>query len=268
MSTPSPNKPSGELATRVVVGLALIALAVAALWAGGVVFALLVAAGCLLMLGEWLQITRVSQAWLRPALGVSALAVLLVPAYRTIPPYVALIWLSAGLAGAALLLGLLSRRAMLALGIAYIGLSGIGLVWLRLQPNGFGLVLWTLVVVWATDILAYFTGRAIGGPKLAPRISPKKTWAGLIGGILGAGLFGWLVATWFHLPAIFSALGPAMAVLAQAGDLFESRLKRKAGVKDSGALLPGHGGALDRLDGLIPVAIAATALVAGRAILG
>lgn len=268
MTASSTNKPSRELATRIVVGVALIALAIAALWAGGLVFALLVATGALLMLAEWSQITRISRKWLRPALAIVALAVLLVPAYRTIPPYVALIWLSAGLTAAALLLAVLSRRAMLALGIMYAGLSGIALVWLRLQPNGFGLVLWTLGVVWATDIFAYFAGRTIGGPKLAPRISPKKTWAGLIGGVLGAGAFGWLVATRFDLPALFSVIGAAMAVLAQIGDLFESWLKRRAGVKDSGTLLPAHGGALDRLDGLVPVAIAVAVLVAGKAILG
>jgi len=117
-------------------------------------------------------------------------------------------------------------------------------------------VLWVMVVTWSTDIFAYFAGRAIGGPKLAPRISPSKTWAGLVGGVAGAELFGWLVAAFLDLGSPFLYISGFMGVLAQAGDLFESWVKRRAGVKDSGTLLPGHGGALDRLDGFLPVIVA------------
>jgi phosphatidate cytidylyltransferase len=124
-----------------------------------------------------------------------------------------------------------------------------------------GIVLWTLVVTWSTDIFAYFAGRSIGGPKLAPRISPSKTWAGLIGGVAGAGLLGWLIAIWLDLEAPFPYVGALMGLFAQAGDLFESWLKRRAGVKDSGTLLPGHGGALDRLDGYLPVVLATLAIL-------
>jgi phosphatidate cytidylyltransferase len=119
-----------------------------------------------------------------------------------------------------------------------------------------GLVFWVMVVTWATDIFAYFSGRSIGGPKLAPRLSPNKTWAGLIGGMAGAALAGWGVARLFDLGLPFVWLGAPMAVLAQAGDLYESWVKRRAGVKDSGAILPGHGGVLDRLDGLLAVSAA------------
>jgi phosphatidate cytidylyltransferase len=111
---------------------------------------------------------------------------------------------------------------------------------------------WLLLVVWTTDIGAYFAGRSIGGPKLAPRISPGKTWAGLVGGMAAAGLVGGLLTALagagFWLAA---GLGALLAAVAQAGDLFESRLKRHAGVKDSGHLIPGHGGLLDRIDGLV-----------------
>jgi phosphatidate cytidylyltransferase len=113
-------------------------------------------------------------------------------------------------------------------------------------------LLWLFLVVWATDIFAYFVGRGIGGAKLAPSISPGKTWAGLVGGMLGAAVVGGIVSTATGGPiwlAIVAA--PVLAVVAQAGDLFESLLKRRAGVKDSGTLIPGHGGALDRLDGLL-----------------
>ena len=144
-------------------------------------------------------------------------------------------------------------------GILYCALPGIALVTLRNLPGGLELTLWTLAIVWATDILAYFAGRAIGGPKLAPTISPNKTWAGLAGGMIGAAVTSYVVA---RLAGISLALfdyaliaGLVLAVVAQAGDLFESWMKRVAGVKDSGNLLPGHGGVLDRLDGLVPVAV-------------
>ena len=122
--------------------------------------------------------------------------------------------------------------------------------------------IWTLALVWATDIGAYFAGRAIGGPRLWPAVSPNKTWAGLIGGMAGAALFGWLAAWFFDLGAPFSWIGALMGLLAQLGDLFESWLKRRAGVKDSGTILPGHGGALDRLDGLLPVIVATFVILA------
>ncbi len=139
-------------------------------------------------------------------------------------------------------------------GLPYLILPVIGLLLLRDSSQGFALTFWTFLIVWGTDIGAYFTGRAIGGPKLAPAISPSKTWSGLIGGMIAAGLIGAFVARHFDLPAPCVWLGAPLAILAQAGDFFESWLKRRAGVKDSGAILPGHGGALDRLDGLVPVA--------------
>jgi phosphatidate cytidylyltransferase len=123
-------------------------------------------------------------------------------------------------------------------------------------PNG-GLVLtfWVFIVVWSTDIGAYFTGRAIGGPKLAPTISPGKTRAGLYGGVVAALVLGIIWAFVSGLSYRLDLLAPIFAVAAQAGDLFESWMKRRAGVKDSGDWLPGHGGVFDRLDGLLPVAI-------------
>jgi phosphatidate cytidylyltransferase len=138
-------------------------------------------------------------------------------------------------------------------GILYVGLPAMALVWLRNDvPGGLEHVLWLMIVVWATDICAYFAGRSIGGPKLAPRISPGKTWAGLLGGMAGAGLFGGLLALTFGAGFWLAAsVGMGVAVVSQLGDLFESALKRRAGVKDSGHLIPGHGGLLDRIDGLV-----------------
>ena len=149
-------------------------------------------------------------------------------------------------------------------GFFYALLPALALLWIRDRADqGLELLLWAFIVTWATDIGAYFAGRAIGGPKLAPAISPNKTVAGLAGGIVSAGLagFAWVEAT--HLPLLLIWIAPTLAVAAQAGDLFESWMKRRAGVKDSGRWLPGHGGVLDRLDGLVPVAVVTAGLVLG-----
>jgi phosphatidate cytidylyltransferase len=142
-----------------------------------------------------------------------------------------------------------------AAGFIYALIPALALLWIRDRaPQGFELVIWVFLVTWSTDIGAYFAGRAIGGSKLAPSISPNKTIAGLVGGMLSAGLAGFAWADFAHLPRILILLAPVFALGAQIGDLFESGLKRRAGIKDSGTWLPGHGGALDRLDGLVVVA--------------
>ena len=142
-------------------------------------------------------------------------------------------------------------------GFLYCLLPALALLWLRDRSGGQGLsiVLWIFLVTWATDIGAYFAGRRFGKRKLAPSISPGKTVEGLWGGVAAAALFGaaWVIATDLNRAMIF--LAPLFAAAAQAGDLFESKMKRRAGVKDSGDWLPGHGGFLDRLDGLVPVAV-------------
>lgn len=151
----------------------------------------------------------------------------------------------------------------LALGVPYVGLPCLALGWLRAMPlDGLLTLLWVLALVWATDTGAYVVGRKIGGPKLAPRISPNKTWAGLFGGMAAAGIVGLAVSAavpevspWLAVP-----LGAALAVVEQAGDLFESAVKRRFGVKDSSNLIPGHGGVLDRVDGLLSVSLAVAGL--------
>jgi phosphatidate cytidylyltransferase len=142
------------------------------------------------------------------------------------------------------------------LGIAYVLFPIASMLIIRHAAHGLWLSLWTLGIVWATDIGAYFCGRYFGGPKLAPSISPSKTWSGLAGGVVAAGVAGPMIAGYGHLEVACFVLGAPLGLLAQLGDLFESGLKRHAGVKDSGSILPGHGGVLDRLDGLVPVAIA------------
>jgi phosphatidate cytidylyltransferase len=146
-----------------------------------------------------------------------------------------------------------------AFGPLYIGLPSIALVWLRGHDEaGRLLVLWLLVTVWATDIGAFFAGRLIGGPRLAPRISPKKTWAGLGGAIVSAGIVGAIAsAIDSAAPAtvLLAAAGAILAIVAQAGDLGESWVKRRFGAKDSSQLIPGHGGLFDRVDGLLTAAV-------------
>ena len=142
-------------------------------------------------------------------------------------------------------------------GGAWILLAGAALIWLRAEPvDGRGNVLFVLATVWASDIGAYAVGRLVGGRRLAPRISPGKTWSGAVGGLLAGALVG--VAAGALRGVLVAAL---LSVLSQAGDLAESAAKRRAGVKDSGALIPGHGGLLDRVDGLLAAAPAAALLV-------
>ena len=139
-------------------------------------------------------------------------------------------------------------------GFLYALVPALALLWIR-ERAGLDLLIWSFIVTWSTDIGAYFVGRAFGKHKLAPSISPGKTVEGLYGGIAAATLCGgaWVVGT--GLGQWLIVLAPVFAAAAQAGDLFESGMKRRAGVKDSGAWLPGHGGLLDRLDGLMPVAV-------------
>ena len=152
-------------------------------------------------------------------------------------------------------------------GFIYALLPALALLWIRERDDqGLALLLWTFIVTWATDIGAYFAGRSFGKRKLAPSISPNKTVEGLFGGIVAESLFGGAWALITELGTALLALAPIVAVAAQAGDLFESGMKRRAGVKDSGAWLPGHGGALDRLDGLVPVAVLTAAAQLARLI--
>lgn len=164
----------------------------------------------------------------------------------------------------------LTRRRPMArsAAILYSIAAVLALLWLRHQPTyGRETIIWILACVWATDIGAYFVGSTVGGAKLAPSISPSKTWSGLAGGMVAAAVAGAACGLLFGAGStiVLALLGAAIAIVSQAGDLLESAAKRRAGVKDSGSIIPGHGGLLDRVDGLMAalVFVAAIRLLAG-----
>ena len=142
-------------------------------------------------------------------------------------------------------------------GAFYIGIPVVALLWLRRDSaDGMATIFWLLAVVWATDTAALFAGRAIRGPKLAPSISPNKTWAGFFGGVIAAAVVSMIAGLWLGLSSVMVlvAVGAVLSVASQAGDLLESRVKRFLNVKDSGDIIPGHGGIFDRVDGLLTAA--------------
>lgn len=256
------DKKPGDLIPRILSALVLAPAVLGAVWYGGVVFQIMLGSVIILAAYEWARLTC-GPVWYgdMAIIAGTALAALLLPGLTG--------WiLLAGMAvsgGVCWIRGQEYRWRLL--GVPYIALGPVAMLWLREQDGvGFTLIVWLLLVVWAMDIGAYFAGRAIGGPKLAPRISPNKTWAGLAGGMASAGLAGGAVA-------FVSSLGPVwmLAVLAalvgawsQVGDITESMVKRHFGVKDMSNIIPGHGGVLDRIDGLL---FAAPALASGVLIL-
>lgn len=204
-------RPKSDLPVRAASAAAMVAIAGAALWLGGPVWAIFVALVAAGVLVEW---SRLVMAFAR----------------RPMP--------------------ILSWHL---LGLVYVGLACFTLLFLRSPFFGPGPVVMVLGTVVAVDVWAYFFGRRFGGAKIAPAISPSKTWSGLIGGMLGAALVLYLTHAYDWRWAL---AGPPVAVIAQAGDFFESWMKRRAGVKDSGRIIPGHGGLFDRVDGLIAVLFA------------
>ena len=264
----APAVPS-ELRARVISSVVLIPVALGAGIIGGLPFALVVAAFGAIALWEWTTMAGVLQpAWLRLAAATCLIAGLLpLVFFRPAWPLAAIAVPAFGL----LVLGI-RRRPFLwtGLGLLYVGVPCAAFILLReAEPSGWATVLFILLVVWATDIGAYFGGRSIGGPKLWPRVSPKKTWSGALTGMLTAcvtgGLTVWLTRTGGAAMGVLLAV--PLSAASQAGDLFESGMKRRFGVKDSGYIIPGHGGVLDRLDGLFAAAALAW-LIAGTGLGG
>lgn len=260
---PADSMGIGALRVRVLSALVLALPALAAVYVGGLLFDLLLGIVVLLMAFEWDRLCAGPRGASAKANDpatlalVAAILAVIVAALLRVPALA--LWLTlAGFAAVFLIARGIDRRAPLlqALGALYIGIPFVALVWLRADPAvGAVTVFWLLGIVWATDTGALFAGRSIGGPKLAPVISPNKTWAGLAGGMLAAAIVGGAFALWLSSAVAPAALISAgLAVVAQAGDLVESLVKRHFGVKDSGTIIPGHGGIFDRVDGLLAVA--------------
>ena len=269
---PRAASPDPALGLRVRSALVLVPIALGMLLLGPLPSAALVGVAVALMALEW---QRLIAARFDPLSGKTAGGAALLGAGAALAlaaggwPREALMVLvvAVGLAtGVAAWLG--ARPLWAGLGVAYLGVPAVALVWLRSDPErGLGLLIWLLAVVWAADSFAYLVGRRLGGPKLAPRISPGKTWSGLCGGVIGGALVGGLGVAVGSSGRTLQAvgLGAALAAVGQVGDLLESAIKRRSGVKDSGGLIPGHGGVLDRLDSLLLAApvLALLALLLG-----
>lgn len=249
---------AGELALRIASALVLAPLAIGTAYLGGWPFVVFWGVAALIVFWEWTSL--MGGADRRPVLmaGGAGLALALALAgadrFRS-----ASIVLAMGALGAAALSGR-GQRGWAAGGVFYAGAIGIAPVLLRSdEAYGFAALIMLFAIVWATDIAAYFAGRAIGGPLLMPRVSPKKTWSGAIAGVAAAVIAAVVVAKaagLSGLPAI-AMIAVVLSAVSQAGDLFESALKRKFGAKDSGHLIPGHGGLMDRLDGFVAAAFVA-----------
>lgn len=256
-----PQKAKSSLLPRVISALVLAPLVIGLIWYGGWPFSVLIAGAALILASEWRGLVfgdqggRVEQALMSIAalsgIGAVQFGMELIG-----------ITLAAGFMGLALTYVAWKKISLtrIAFGFPYIVLPAMVLVWLRADAEwGAAAIVWLFVTIWATDSFAYFAGKTFGGPKLAPVLSPNKTWAGLIGGSVGAALFG--AACAFYLDSapviLLATLSAVLAVISQAGDITQSSLKRQAGVKDSGNIIPGHGGLLDRVDGLLFAAVAA-----------
>jgi phosphatidate cytidylyltransferase len=243
----------GDLGLRLASGLALAALALGDIWLGGYWLAALAALAAALMIWELYAMVTGDRRRLAPALLAPAAAAAAAVLLTAVAGLAAGVWAIAAGMAAAMALAPRAARVWLAAGLVYMGLAMCFLVMLRDDPDfGLMIVLWLVLVVVAADVGAYFVGRAVGGPKLWPAVSPGKTWSGALGGLALALAVGVVLgqASGWGLTRI-ALLSVAVAVASQVGDLLESAVKRRFGIKDASRLIPGHGGLMDRLDGVM-----------------
>ena len=254
-----------ELALRVCSALVLVPLAIGTAYVGGWPFAAFWGAAALGVYWEWTALVAGRDRYAVLMAGAGSI-VLMIALVVTCHHLAGAIVLAMGLLGAAALAPA-ERRSYVASGIPYAGALGVAPIMLRADNHdGFLAMILLFAIVWATDIVAYFVGRAVGGPKLMPQVSPKKTWSGALGGTAAAVIAALAVAKVAALTSLFAIamLAVILSVLAQGGDLFESFLKRKFGAKDSSGLIPGHGGLMDRLDGFVAAGVAAALIGLAR----
>jgi len=237
--------------------------ALAAAWVGGFVFVAFWWIASVVILWEWQRLVSAERLIERIAVGaVAAAAAAWFAAHEEAFWATAIVVLGAAAAAA---VARPAARGWAGAGSLYAGALVTSLALLRASPDyGLIAILWLFAVVWGVDIAAYFAGRVIGGPKLWPSVSPGKTWSGAIVGALAGASLGLLLAPWANRADRLFWLGLAAAAVAQLGDLFESALKRRFHVKDSSALIPGHGGLMDRLDGFLAASVFAAAVAAAN----
>ena len=254
-----------ELALRFASALVLVPLAIGTAYVGGWPFAAFWGLAALGVLWEWCSLVAASDRWLALIAGAATL-VLAVVLVVTGHHLATLVVLAMGTIAAAALAPA-ARRAWMAAGVPYAGALAVAPTVLRADSaSGFLAIVMLFAIVWATDIVAYFLGRALGGPKLMPKVSPKKTWSGALGGTAAAVALALALAQTAALPAwsAIALLALVLSVIAQGGDLFESFLKRRFGAKDSSHLIPGHGGLMDRLDGFATASVVAALIGVAR----
>jgi phosphatidate cytidylyltransferase len=265
----------GELVLRVCSALVLAPLAVGVAYIGGWTFVVFWGVVAIVVLWEWTALVAGRDR--RPVLMTGGASLVLAIALAGSVANVAMGIHEAGLLAAltVLAMGMLgaaalaprAQRLWAAAAIPYAGAVGIAPIVLRSDGAlGFIAIVFLFAIVWATDIFAYFVGRAVGGPKLAPRFSPKKTWSGAVAGVVAAVIVAITIARLAGLGGLLPivVIAVLLSIAAQAGDLFESLLKRRFGVKDSSHLIPGHGGLMDRLDGLVAAATLAALIGLAR----
>ena len=245
----SGTAPANNLALRVASAVVLAPLALVAAYAGGWPFDLFWCVAAIIVLWEWFAMVVGPGHRLMFSSCASALAVAATVGWRE-RPLAAILLVGLG-ALAALIFAPRGRRLWITGGIVYAGIMLLAPLLLRRDSgDGFLAMVFLFAIVWTTDVLGYFAGRAIGGPKLAPAVSPKKTWAGAVAGALGVVVVAAIGAAWLGLDIVTIALiALVLSFAAQLGDLLESAIKRHFGVKDASHLIPGHGGVMDRLDG-------------------
>ncbi len=256
MAQPLARSDLSDLSLRLLSAAVLMPVSLAAIWWGGWYFGIFVILLASAMSWEWSSLCHAKFGTIVfvYATIISSLALTFNAAYREV-------WIC--VAAGAILLAIISRISgeespvLLPVGTVYLSLGIVSVIWVRIaDTGGLALFMWMVSVVIATDVGAYFAGRAIGGPKMAPRISPGKTWSGLAGGVASAAFAGLVIVqvTGGKSYIVVGLLSGSLAIVAQCGDLIESSIKRHFGVKDAGKLIPGHGGALDRFDGFLTVA--------------